>query len=81
MKLKKFNYKIIKSHVAKQPYHWVCIAGNREMRSHSENYSQKHNCLMSVEQEIKYRVKGVCTFEDCTGETENIPARIKKVLL
>jgi uncharacterized protein YegP (UPF0339 family) len=81
MKLKKFNYKIMKNKFAKQPYHWICTAGNAEIRCHSENYSQKINCLKAVRVEIKHRIKGVCTFEDCTGETEGkIPESIKAIL-
>lgn len=73
-----FNYKIIKNPLARQPYHWVCIANNGRIRSHSENYSQKHNCINAVKQEIRYRVKGSTSFEDVTGETDKIQRKFKK---
>jgi len=77
---KLFNYKIYKNAHAKQPYHWVCVASNNEMRYSSENYTQKHNAIKAVTIDIKYRVKGVCSFEDCTDETWKVPKGIKKLL-
>jgi len=77
---KLFNYKIYKNSHAKQPYHWVCVASNNEMRYSSENYTQKHNAIKAVTIDIKYRVKGVCSFEDATDETGKIPKGIKKLL-
>jgi uncharacterized protein YegP (UPF0339 family) len=77
-----FNYKIFKSPIAKQPYYWVCIAQNGEVRSVSEQYTQKHNAINAVYQEIRYRKKGVCSFEDATGEAnrKNISTRIQKLI-
>jgi len=73
-----FNYKILKNPLAKQPYHWVCVAANGQIRSTSENYSQKHNAINSVKQEIRYRTKGSSSFEDLTGETDKIQRKFKK---
>jgi uncharacterized protein YegP (UPF0339 family) len=72
-----FNYKILKNKWAKQPYHWVCVASNGQIRSVSENYAQKHSAINAVKQEIRYRVKGSTTFEDLTGETNKIQRRFK----
>jgi len=72
-----FNYKILKNKWAKQPYHWVCVASNGQIRSTSENYSQKHNAINSVKQEIKGRKSGVTGFEDLTGETNKIARKFK----
>jgi len=79
-KAKLFNYKILKNAHAKQPYHWICVASNGETRCCSENYSQKHNCITAVLNEIRYRVKGVCSFEDCTNETDKISRRVERML-
>ncbi len=75
---KEFNYKILKNALAKQPYHWVCIAMNKKIRSSSENYSQKHNAVSAVKQQIKSHKPGVSSFEDLTGETDKIQRRFKK---
>ena len=72
-----FNYKILKNKWAKQPYHWVCVASNGQIRSVSENYSQKHSAINAVKQEIKSRIKGSTTFEDLSGETNKIQRRFK----
>lgn len=77
---KLFNYKILKNAYSKQPYHWICTAGNGEIRSTSENYTQKHNAINAVASEIKYRKKGVCAFEDCTGEAGKVSKRLEKLL-
>jgi len=73
---KLFNYKIYKNSHAKQPYHWVCVASNNEVRYTSENYTQKHNAIKAVTIDIQYRRKGVCSFEDATGEARKVPKRI-----
>jgi len=72
-----FNYKILKNKWAKQPYHWVCIASNGQIRSTSENYAQKHSAINSVKQEIKSRKADTTSFEDLTGETNKIQRRFK----
>jgi len=72
-----FNYKILKNSYAKQPYHWVCVSSNGQIRSHSENYSQKHNAINAIKQEIRYRTKGCTSFEDLTGESNKIQRRFK----
>ena len=71
------NYKIIKNKFARQPYHWICVSANGQIRSHSENYSQKHNAINAVKQEIKSRKDGYTTFEDLTGETNKIHKKFK----
>ena len=75
-----FNYKIIKNNHCKEPYHWICVASNGEIRCCSENYTQKHNCINAVTNEIRYRVKGVCSFEDCTGEARKVPKTLERML-
>lgn len=79
-KQKLFNYKVIKNKLAREPYHWVCVAGNGEIRFTSENYTQKHSAINAVAADMKYRVRGVSSFEDLTDESENIPKRIKAIL-
>ncbi len=74
---KEFNYKILKNKWAKQPYHWVCVASNGQIRSTSENYSQKHSAIASVKYEMKGRIRGSASFEDLTGETDKIQRRFK----
>jgi len=75
---REFNYKILKNQYAKQPYHWVCVAANGQIRSTSENYSQKHSAINSVRQEMKSRYARTTSFEDLTGETDKIQRRFKK---
>ena len=75
-----FNYVIIKNIHAKEKYHWICIASNGEIRCTSENYTQKQSATNAVINEIKYRLKGVCSYDDITEESIKIPSRIKKVL-
>lgn len=81
MKKPLFNYKIIKNLHSKQPYHWICKASNGEIRCTSENYSQKHNAINAVIVEMRYRMVGVCSFEDCTGEEGKISKRISAILV
>jgi hypothetical protein len=64
-----FNYKVFRNVHTKEPYHWVCVASN-----------QKHNAINAIITDIKYRVKGVCSFEDCTGETRKIPKRVERAI-
>ena len=72
-----FNYKILKNSYAKQPYHWVCVASNGQIRSTSENYAQKHSAINAVKQEIRGRKIGVTSFSDLTGETNKIQRKFK----
>jgi uncharacterized protein YegP (UPF0339 family) len=75
-----FNYKVFRNVHTKEPYHWVCVASNGEVRYTSEKYTQKHNAINAIITDIKYRVKGVCSFEDCTGETRKIPKRVERAI-
>jgi len=77
---KLFHYKVLKNVHAKQPYHWICVATNGEIRYTAENYTQKHNAIKAIVIDIKYRIKGVCSFEDCTGEVGKIYKAVKRVL-
>jgi len=64
-----FRFQILKSK-AKQPYHWICIASNGEIRCTSENYTQKASARNAIRSWIKYMKPGVAQMEDHTGESK-----------
>ena len=68
--MRKIQYKFVmlKNKKAKQPYHWVCLAQNGQVRFHSENYTRKESMLNVITQYVNDLRPGIAKHEDRTGE-------------